>query len=59
MFVCCCLVIFYLTGSKNFPEHRLDTQIHVQVRLSMILTLATKHLMIINKDNFDLHFNVF
>ena len=37
------------------------TQIHVQtqIRLNMILTLATKHFMIINKDNLYLHLKVF
>ena len=38
---------------ENFPGHRFETQIHIQtqIRLNTILTLATKHFMIINKDN--------
>ena len=37
---------------KNLPGHRFETQIHIQtqIRRNTILTLATKHLMIINKD---------
>lgn len=59
MFISSCLVIFHLTGYENFPIHRLDTQIRIEVRLNMILTLATKHLMNIDKDNLDLHLSVF
>ena len=59
MFISCCLVIFHLTGYENFPIHRLDTQIPIKVRLNTILTSATKHLMNIDKDNLDLHLNVF
>ena len=46
---------------ENFPGHRFETQIHIQteIRLTTILTLATKHLMIINKDNFYLHVKAF
>ena len=38
--------------NQNFPGHRLETQIHIrtQNRLNTILTLTSKHLMIINKD---------
>ena len=46
---------------ENFPGHRFRTYIPIQTQiwLYMILTLATKHLMIINKDNHYLHLNVF
>ena len=49
------------TSYGNFPEHRFKTQIHVQtqIRLNTILALATKHFMIINKDNLYLHLKVF
>ena len=33
--------------------------IQIQIRLNTFLTLATKHLMIINKVNFHLHLKVF
>ena len=38
---------------ENFPGHKLETQIHIrtQIRLCAILTLATKHLIIIKKKN--------
>ena len=44
-------------NNENFPGHRLGTQIHIQtqIRLNTILTFATKHLMITNKDNLYLH----
>ena len=37
---------------ENFPGHRLEGQIHIwtQIRLYTILTLATKHLIIIKKN---------
>ena len=46
---------------ENFPGHRFETQIHIQtqIRLNTILTLAAKHLMIINKDNLYLYLKVF
>ena len=46
---------------ENFPGHRFETQIHIQtqIRLNDILSLATKHLMIINKDNICLHLKAF
>ena len=36
---------------ENFPGHKLETQIHIrtQIWLCTILTLATKHLIIIKK----------
>ena len=48
-------------GQNNFPRHRLETQIHIQtqIRTNMTLPLATKHLMIINKDNLYLNLKVF
>ena len=49
----------------NFPGHRFSWtqirgQIHIQtqIRLNRLLTLATKHLMIIKKDNLYLHLKV-
>ena len=46
---------------ENFPGRRFETRIHIQteIRLTTILTLANKHLMIINKDNFYLHLKAF
>ena len=46
---------------ENFPGHRFETQVHIQIqiRLNMIFTLATKHLMIINKNNLNLHLKAF
>ena len=40
---------------------QIQDKIHVQtqIRLNTILTLATKHFMIINKDNLYLHLKVF
>ena len=40
--------IFLDTDSRHRFKFRL---IHIHIRLNTILTLATKHLMIINKDN--------
>ena len=39
--------------NENFPGHRIETQIHIQTQipLNTIFTLATKHLMITDKDN--------
>ena len=44
-------------SDENFPGNRFKTQI----RLNKILTLATKHLMIIiiNKDNFYQHLKTY
>ena len=38
---------------ENLPGYRFETQIHIQthILLNTILKLATKHLMIINKNN--------
>ena len=38
---------------ETFPGHRFETQIHIQaqIQIKTIFTLATKHLMVINKDN--------
>ena len=46
---------------ENFPGHRFERQIHIQtqIRLNTVLTLATKHLMIIYKDNLYLHLKAF
>ena len=46
---------------ENFSGHRFETQVHVQtqIRLNMILTLATKHDYEINKDNLYLHLKAF
>ena len=46
---------------ENFPGHRFETQIHIQTQIDLntILTLAKKHLMIINKDNLHLHLKAF
>ena len=46
---------------ENFPGHRFKRQIHIQtqIRLNTILTLGTKHLILINKDNLYLHFKDF
>ena len=46
---------------ENFPGHRFETQIHIrtQIRINTIFTLATKHLIIINKDNLCLHLKAF
>ena len=48
-------------GQNNFPGHRFETQIHIQtqIRTNTTLPLATKHLMIINKDNLYLNLKVF
>ena len=48
-------------NNENFPGHRFETQIHIQtrIRLNTVLTLATKHLMIINKNNLYLQFKAF
>ena len=48
--------------NENFPGHRFETQIHfqTQIRLNTILTLATKHLLIINKNTYIyLHLKIF
>ena len=46
---------------ENFAGQIFETQIHIQtqIRRNAILTLATKHLMIINKDNVYLHQQAF
>ena len=46
---------------ENFPGHGFETQIHIhtQIRINTIFTLATKHLMIIKKDNLYLHLKTF
>ena len=46
---------------ENFAGHKFETQVHIQtqIRLNPIFTLATKHLMIINKDNLYLHLKAF
>ena len=46
---------------ENFPGHGFGTQIHIetQIRPNTILTLVTKHLTIINKDNLYLHLMAF
>ena len=43
--------------AEDFPEHRFETQlrVHAQIRENMILTLTTKHLTFIKKDNLSLH----
>ena len=48
-------------GQNNFPGHRFATQIHIQtqIRTNTPLPLATKHLMIINKDNLYLNLKIF
>ena len=46
---------------ESLPGYIFKTQLHIQthIRLNMISTLATKHLMIIDKDNLSLHFKDF
>ena len=45
---------------ENFPGHRFETQIHIQtqIRLNTIVTSATKHLIIANKNNLYLHLKI-
>ena len=47
--------------NENFPGLRFETQIPVQTQIliNTIFTLATKHLMIIKKDNLYLHLKTF
>ena len=49
-----------LETDENFPGHRFETQIHIQtqIRLNTIVTSATKHLMIANKNNLYLHLKI-
>ena len=55
------LAIWHLTFNETFPGHRLETQIHIQtqIQLDMILTLATNHLMVINKNKLYIHLKAF
>ena len=47
--------------SEKCPGQRFETHTHIQtwIRLNTILTLATKRLMIINKDNLYLYLQAF
>ena len=47
--------------NENFPGHRFESQILIQtqIRLNPISTLATKHLLIIKKNNLYLRLKVF
>ena len=49
-----------LETDENFPGLRFETQIHIQtqIRLNTIVTSATKHLMIANKNNLYLHLKI-
>ena len=61
-------IVFDTIGQENIkklsekcPGQRLETHTHIQtgIRLNTILTLATKRLMIINKDNLYLYLRAF
>ena len=47
--------------NENFPGHRFESPILIQtqIRLNPISTLATKHLLIIEKNNLYLRLKVF
>ena len=47
--------------SEKCPRQRFETHTHIltRIRLNAILTLATKRLMIINKDNLYLYLQAF